>query len=238
MDQGEHTRAVKEIFATITPRYDFLNRLLSLRMDVGWRRATCRRMAFGRTMRLLDLATGTADLALDAARSHPGTTVVGLDLVREMMLPARGKIAAANLEGRVQLVQGDATRLPFPDAAFDAVSISFGLRNIPDRPAALREMARVVVPGGVVLVLEMSAPLRQPVRALHRIYLTAVLPRIAGLLSPNPAAYRYLSDSILSFPSPPELGRLMEEAGLERVGWESFSLGSTWLHWGCRPPPC
>src|SRR5208337_1247350 len=144
----ERILMVKEIFSTVTTRYDFLNHFLSLRRDIAWRRFTVRKMRFSGTHRFLDVATGTADLALGAALKYPGVFVVGLDFMEEMLHEGQAKIARKGLSGRIQLLRGDALALPFPDDSFDVAGMAFGIRNIPDKARALAEMARVVVPGG------------------------------------------------------------------------------------------
>jgi demethylmenaquinone methyltransferase/2-methoxy-6-polyprenyl-1,4-benzoquinol methylase len=231
----EHARAIRHIFATVTGTYDFLNHVLSLRRDVAWRRKTVDEMRFFRTRRLLDVATGTCDLAVEAARRHPGIHVVGTDLVPEMMALGRAKIRRSGLSSRVRLVQGDALALPFEDGGFDAAAAAFGIRNMADRVAALREMARVVVPGGLVLVLEMARPRSPAFRGFYEIYLNRILPRVARIFSPNPGAYRYLARSIMSFPDPDAFAGLMRQAGLERVEIHPLTFGITYLHTGRKP---
>ncbi len=223
------------MFASIAGRYDFLNRLLSLRRDVAWRRASARALSFGTTNRFLDVATGTADLALDVLRSHPGVTALGVDLVEELMEIGRVKAARARMAARISFVRGDALALPVEDASFDAAGIAFGIRNIPDRAAALREMRRAVVPGGTVLVLELSAYAVGPFQGMHRWYLKAVLPRLARLFTHDPGAYEYLTRSILGFPSPEGFSAIMREAGLEAVSARPLTLGAAYLYTGRRP---
>ncbi len=232
--RNEHIGMVREIFTTIPGRYDFLNRLLSLRRDVAWRRFAVRKMQFFDTFHFLDVATGTADLAIEAARRHPEIRVTGIDFVSEMLAPGRNKIALRGLAGRIRLLQADALRLPFSDGSFDAVGIAFGIRNIPDRLAALREMRRVLVPGGRIYVLEMNAPQNQLWRSFFAPYLNRVLPRIARLFSQNPAAYLYLVDSITHFPPPPAFLAMMEEAGFSNRERYSLTLGITSLYIGQR----
>jgi demethylmenaquinone methyltransferase/2-methoxy-6-polyprenyl-1,4-benzoquinol methylase len=232
--EKEHTGMVKEIFATITRRYDLLNRLLSLRRDIAWRRCAARHMRFNGTCRYLDVATGTADLALEVARQHPNVSVTALDFVREMIDAGVKKIEERNRSGRIAFVRGDALNLPFPDDHFDVAGIAFGIRNITNRTAALKEMKRVVVPGGQVMVLEMHFP-RQPLcRSLYSMYLTHLMPSLARSFSRNPAAYLYLADSIIHFPPPPEFSRIMRDAGLTTTQRYPLTLGITYLHVGIK----
>lgn len=235
VSDADRINMVKEIFATITGKYDFLNRLLSLRQDVAWRRRAVGAMRFFKTRRLLDMATGTGDLAIEAALAHPAIQVIGMDFVGEMMGEARKKIDCKKLSGRISLVQADALRIPAADNSFDVSAIAFGIRNIPERLAALKEMTRVVVPGGRVLVLEMTFPRRLFFQKIYDVYLNRLLPRLARAFSPNPAAYEYLADSIMNFPTAPQFARLMEQAGLTGIEMHPLTFGITYLHVGHKP---
>jgi len=237
MSDAERIRTVKEIFSTVTGKYDFLNHFLSLRRDIAWRRFAARKMRFFRTDRFLDVATGTADLAIQAARKHPSIRVTGLDFVQAMMNLGLMKIANKGLSDRVRLLRGDALALPFPDHCFDVAAIAFGIRNIPDKSRALKEMRRVVVPGGQVMVLEMTFPRNSLFQGFYHLYLNRILPRIAGAFSNNPAAYEYLADSIMNFPDPKAFSRQMEEAGLVQVEKYPLDFGVTYLHIGVNPSP-
>jgi demethylmenaquinone methyltransferase/2-methoxy-6-polyprenyl-1,4-benzoquinol methylase len=232
---AEHIGMVREIFSTVTEKYDFLNHFLSLRRDIAWRRSAVRRMRFFRTYRFLDVATGTADLALDAARRHPRIHVIGVDFVRGMMELGHAKIKKNRLGDRVRLLMGDALDLPFRNRSFDVVGIAFGIRNIPNKIRVLREMIRVVVPGGQVMVLEMTPPSNRLFRGFYRTYLRRMLPTLARIFSPNPAAYSYLADSIMHFPSAEDFATLMAEAGLKGVEKFSLTLGITHLYVGMKP---
>lgn len=231
----QHIRMVKEIFSTITEKYDFLNHLMSLRRDISWRRFAVARMRFSRTHRFLDVATGTCDLAIETALGHPGVYVVGLDFVKEMIDVGQEKIKRRGLSTKVGLLRGDALNIPFPPDQFDAAGMAFGIRNIPDKLQVLKEMARVVVPGGQALILELTAPRRKLLTGLYRLYLNRVLPRLARPFSPNPEAYHYLGDSIANFPTPFEFASLMEQAGLGDVEIHSLTLGITHLYVGYKP---
>ena len=232
---AERISIVKDVFSTVTGKYDFLNHLLSMRRDVAWRRFTVRRMRFFRTRRFLDVATGTADVAIDAAIRFPDIHVTGLDFAPEMLGLGRVKIEKKDLSARIRLLEGDALNLPFPDNRFDVSGIAFGLRNIPDRTRALRELMRVVVPGGQVIVLDMTFPRSRFLKGIYGLYLTRILPRLAHLFSRNPAAYEYLGDSIMNFLLPEALAQLMREVGLTKVEKHALTFGLTYLHIGYKP---
>ncbi len=235
MTDAEHVGMVREIFSTITEKYDFLNHFLSLGRDIAWRRSAVERMRFFRTYRFLDVGTGTAEMAIEAAHGHPSIQVTGVDFVREMMALGRHKIEKGRLSDRIRLLMGDALDLPFPDNNFDVTGIAFGIRNIPNKIRSLREMMRVAVPGGQVMVLEMTFPRNRFIRGIYRIYLNRMLPTLARTLSPNPAAYFYLADSITHFPAPEGFAGPMGEAGLKEVEVHSLDLGITHLYIGIKP---
>jgi len=236
MTDTEHIGMVREIFSTITEKYDFLNHCFSLGRDIAWRRSAVERMHFFRTYRFLDVATGTADLAIEAVRRHPWIQVTGVDFVREMMDLGRLKIEKRRLSDRIRLLMGDALDLPFPANNFDVIGIAFGIRNIPNKIRSLREMMRVVVPGGQVMVLEMTFPRNRFIRGIYRIYLNRMLPTVARAFSPNSPAYSYLADSVTHFPAPEGFAGLMDEAGLKKVEGHSLDLGITHLYIGIKPP--
>ncbi len=163
-----HTGVVRDIFTTVHDRYDFLNHFLSARRDIGWRKTAVASMRFGRTRRMLDVATGTADLAIGVASAFPAVHATGVDFAAPMLDVGRRKVRAAGLEGRIELREADAMSLPFPDASFDVSAVAFGMRNMPDKLRALREMARVTVPGGQVMVLEMTFDPARPLSSALR----------------------------------------------------------------------
>ncbi len=232
------TAPIREMFAAIAPRYDLLNRLLSLGLDQTWRRALARetvRDLTGERGLVLDLATGTGDTAEALCRRLPrGWTVVGADLTPEMLRRARFKLRR-RCARRVPLTAADALSLPFRSGAFRAVTIAFGLRNIPDRPRALRELHRVLAPGGRALVLELSPGTSPFFAPLFRLYFHRLAPLAGGLISGNASAYRYLPASVERFPSPGALAAEMEAAGFSRVTSRAFALGAARLHVGSRP---
>ncbi len=223
-----------EMFDRIAHRYDLLNRVLSLGIDQRWRRRTVRALALDGSARVLDLATGTADLALLIARQGPDVRVVGLDPAERMLAVGREKTTRAGLDDRVELITGDAQTLPFPDDAFDGVTIAFGIRNVPDRVRALREMRRVTRPGGRVAVLELSEPRGGLISRIARFHVHRLVPWIGGLLS-GAREYGYLQQSIAAFPPAEEFAGTMEDAGLEMVRIERMILGVCHLYVAERP---
>lgn len=221
-----------QMFDAIAPRYDLLNRLLSLGIDQRWRRLLVRRLELTPGARVLDHATGTADLALLIARSHPTVRVLGLDPSTEMLRIGLAKVAAAGLAERVELRQGEAEQLEGVDSqSIDAVSIAFGIRNVPDRGRALREFARVTRPGGRVAILELSEPRGGVMGPLARWHVHSVVPWVGALLS-GAREYRYLQRSIAAFPPPEEFARLMEQSGLRVQSIQPLTFGVCHLYVG------
>lgn len=220
-----------QMFDAIAPRYDLVNRLISLGIDQSWRRRTVRSLSLGPGGRALDVATGTADLALMIAGSAPDVRVVGLDPSERMLEIGRQKVAARGLAERIELVSGDAEALPFADGAFDAVSIAFGIRNVPDRLRGLSEMARVTRPGGRVAVLELSEPRGGVLGPLARFHVHTVVPYVGALLS-GAQEYRYLQRSIAAFPPADEFAQMMERAGLRVLEQIPLTFGVCHLYVG------
>jgi demethylmenaquinone methyltransferase/2-methoxy-6-polyprenyl-1,4-benzoquinol methylase len=214
------------MFDAIAPRYDLLNRLISLGMDQGWRRRAVAALALRPGATTLDLATGTGDLALMIARTHPDVTVLATDPSRKMLDVAVEK--ARPLGGRIRFAVGDAQAIDAADGSVDGVSIAFGIRNVPDRPRALREMARVTKAGGRVVVLELSEPQGGVLAPLARFHIHRVVPRIGGALSGS-AEYAYLQRSIAAFPAPSVFSATMSECGLEVLEAQPLSLGAVCL---------
>jgi len=199
------------MFDRIARRYDLLNRVLSLGLDRRWRRKAAAALELGDRARVLDLACGTGDLALAILARHPDARVTGVDPSHAMLDIAGDKATRRGVA--LALEVGIAEELPFDDAAFDGVSIAFGLRNVPDRERALREMARVVRPGGRVVVLELGEPRGRLLGPIARFHIHRVVPRLGALLS-GAREYRYLEKSIAAFPPPDQVADMMRRAGL------------------------
>ena len=218
-----------QMFDRIARRYDFVNRVLSIGLDKGWRRRTVRSLQLGEAPKVLDLATGTGDLAIDIARMTPGATVVGLDPSPGMLAIAHDKIAKKQLADRVTLVEGDAQVLPYADGEMDAITIAFGIRNVPDRARALREMARVVRPGGRIAILELGEPKRGVMGAMARFHTRHVVPKLGALLS-GKREYAYLQKSIAAFPPADEFAALMMTSGLSVIEVSPLTFGACNLY--------
>ena len=230
----EKNRAIGEMFSSIAPRYDLLNRLLSLGIDRRWRRAAAAEIPGGPGGRHLDVATGTADVALEIfRRKGRGAFVAGSDISLEMMRIGREKAARAGLAGRMAFVRAPGEALPFRDGVFDSASVAFGIRNVVDRERGLAEMCRVVRGGGRVIVLEFSLPDSSVIGAAYRAYFTKVLPRLGGLLSRR-SAYAYLPESVREFPRPPVFAEMMRAAGCASVDRRPLTFGIATLYVGVR----
>jgi demethylmenaquinone methyltransferase / 2-methoxy-6-polyprenyl-1,4-benzoquinol methylase len=230
----DRNRAIGEMFSGIAPRYDFLNRLLSLGIDRRWRRKAVAQMVPASGGRHLDVATGTADMALEIVRSKGNAArVAGADLSVAMMRIGQAKCRRRSVSDRVAFVQAPGEALPFRAAAFDSACIAFGIRNVVDRERGLREMCRAVRPGGRVVVLEFSTPRGKWMGRLYRFYFTRVLPRIGGLFSRR-SAYAYLPESVLAFPQPETFAAMMRDAGCATVTHRPLTFGIVTLYVGTR----
>jgi len=225
----EKISAVKSIFSSITPNYDRMNHILSARQDIRWRKFMVNRLPKD-AEKVLDVATGTGDVAIDIKKRRPEVNVTGVDFVREMMNTAKVKTSGRKL--KIDYVGSDAMCLPFKENTFDAATIAFGLRNIPDRLGAIKEMARVVKPGGKVLTLEMTFPKNLKMRSFFNWYLNNIIPGLGAIIARDPKAYRYLVDSIQDFIHPDVLTSIFNDAGLKSVREFPLTLGITYLHEG------
>lgn len=218
---------VEEMFDSIAPEYDALNHILSLDADKGWRRRSIRRI-IDRNFRqnVLDIACGTGDFSIQiASSSHPQTTVIGFDLSQGMLDVMTQKVRAANLSERITTLHGNCESLPFDNDSFDVVTIAFGIRNVERREVALREMLRVLKPGGTVLILELSVPSSTIIRKLYEIYFLHILPYIGGKVSGKKSAYEYLPASVLKFPGRDEWMVTMRQCGFADVRHKAYTFG-------------
>jgi demethylmenaquinone methyltransferase/2-methoxy-6-polyprenyl-1,4-benzoquinol methylase len=221
---------VNRMFAQIAPTYDLMNRLMTFGQDQGWRRLMLDFCELPPHGRLLDVGTGTGDIAYEAMRLNPGIEAIGTDFTYEMMAAGVGKVPGHDLP----FAQADTFHLPFPDDTFDAVVSGFLIRNVVDRQAAFREQARVTKPGGKVVCLETAPPTNAMLEPLFRFYFFNVVPFIGTMISGDGEAYAYLPNSTVDFPDPGALQRTMELAGLRSVFYRELMMGSVAIHVGTK----
>jgi demethylmenaquinone methyltransferase / 2-methoxy-6-polyprenyl-1,4-benzoquinol methylase len=229
----EKAAHVRRMFSSIAPRYDLLNHLLSMNIDRLWRRRAVDRLRWESAPAgtYLDNCAGTLDLSTELARrSGFSGRVIGSDFTFAMLAGGIHKLDALPVEP----VCADALALPYPDASFDGATVGFGVRNLADLDAGLREMARVLRPGARLVILEFTTPHWQPFRGLYFTYFTRVLPFVGRLVSKHGSAYSYLPESVMRFPEPDELARRMADAGFRAVEWKRMTGGIVALHWGDR----
>lgn len=232
---SEKGRGIRDMFDAIAPRYDLLNRLLSLGIDRRWRTFAVDQLQIPAGGLVLDVASGTGDVALEiAARTPASVHIVGEDFTQGMLVRGREKIEKSPYRGRILLVNAPCESMPHPAAVFDGVTIAFGIRNVVDRLAGLREMCRVLKPGGRAVILEFSNPRSRLFKALYYFYFRRILPFLGGLLSQR-SAYQYLPDSVLEFPDQATFKSLMAEAGFTELKHFDLTFGIATVYVGTRP---
>jgi demethylmenaquinone methyltransferase/2-methoxy-6-polyprenyl-1,4-benzoquinol methylase len=224
------------MFDAIAPRYDLLNHVLSAGLDRRWRDRAIEALALPPGSRVLDLCTGTGDLAIAATRLVAPVSVVGVDFSGEMLRRARTKIVDASLASSIRLVRGDATRIPLPDASCDAAMIGFGIRNVAEPERALRELARVLRPGGRLAILEFGEPRIPGIKTLYSWYFRYLLPAVGRTVSRHKSAYSYLPASVLAFPPAPVFCTAMSAHGFGPVRVSSLTLGIVHLFVAVKSP--
>ena len=227
---NKNTENIREMFDSIAHKYDFLNHFCSVGIDRSWRKKVVRELRKSEAETLLDVATGTADLAIAAARGCPRLQITGIDLSEGMLEIGRKKVAAAGLENRIGLLQGDALHIDAETDRFDATTVAFGVRNFEDLYGGLCEMRRVLRPGGRLYVLELSIPRQPLLAALYRFYFRRILPIIGKVTSRNAFAYSYLPESVLQFPSGEKFLRILETAGYRHPEEKPLTFGIATLY--------
>lgn len=221
------------MFDAIAPRYDLLNHLLSAGIDRRWRRRAIAALALTGSERLLDLCTGTGDVAMAARRARPGARrVVGIDFAAAMLQIGVEKVRRAGLADAIALVRGDATRIPVADQSVDAATVAFGIRNVENASAAALELHRVLRPGGRLAILEFAVPTLPIVRAVYLAYFRHVLPRIGRLVSRHSGAYAYLPESVGAFATPDEFVKILRQSGFRDISAVPLTLGIVFLYVG------
>lgn len=225
---------IRTMFNSIAYHYDFLNHLLSLGIDVYWRKKLISKLRSYNPLSMLDLATGTADLAIMAARKIEGLSIKGADLSEEMLKIAGEKVKKENLETRISLQVADSEHLPFEKSVFDAVTISFGIRNFENIQLSLSEIKRVLQQGKPLLILEFSKPFGL-MKPFYWIHTKCILPLIGRLVSKDPKAYTYLPESIAEFPSGKKFVEIMKSAGFVDCNYKPLTSGISTIYWGIKP---
>lgn len=224
-DEGKKQQ-IERMFDNIAPKYDLLNRVLSLGIDVWWRKHALKKyLRPENPKQILDVATGTADVALMAAKILRPEHIIGIDIAKEMLEVGRAKVRQAGLLDVIELEQGDSERLRFSDGTFDAVTVAFGVRNFENLERGLTEMARVLRPGGRVVILEFSRPHIFPVKQLYNSYFKYVLPAIGRLTSRDVRAYTYLFESVQAFPEGGDFIDILTKTGFQHAKCERLTLG-------------
>jgi demethylmenaquinone methyltransferase/2-methoxy-6-polyprenyl-1,4-benzoquinol methylase len=226
----ERAQYVQGMFARISTRYDLMNRLMTVGRDITWRREVIRLAELSPGARLLDVATGTGDILIEALKQHPDVCAIGSDFTFEMMTTGKAKEGAQNIRWNT----ADALRLPFPDNTFDAVTSGFGVRNFIDREQAFREQSRVLKSGGRVICLEISKPPKNLLRPFFLFFFNKIVPFMGGLISGQRDAYTYLPQSVNEFLTPDELKVIMESAGLRKVKYKHLMMSTVAIHVGVK----
>ncbi|UTW63256.1 bifunctional demethylmenaquinone methyltransferase/2-methoxy-6-polyprenyl-1,4-benzoquinol methylase UbiE [bacterium SCSIO 12741] len=224
---------VAEMFDNISANYDLLNHLLSMGIDITWRKKAIKLLKPSAPKQLLDIATGTGDFALEAMSLNPDK-ITGVDISREMLAVGVEKVKKRGLEGKIELKYGDSENLPFSDNMFDAITVSFGVRNFENLKAGLSEMHRVLKPGGKVAIIEFSKPQAFPIKQIYQFYFKAILPFIGKTISKDSRAYTYLPESVDAFPYGDEFMSILKEVGFRNGQCIPLTFGIASIYLGER----
>jgi len=232
--QASKKEQVTDMFDNIAPKYDLLNRVLSMGIDVQWRKKLVQQATIQAPKCVLDIATGTGDVALMIAKKNRATQVTGLDISAQMLALARKKASRSHLTSNTTFINGDSENLPFPDNSFDTVTVAFGVRNFEDIEAGLSECRRVLKSGGTMAVLEFSQPQSTPFKQIYNLYFRYVLPLIGRLTSKDPKAYTYLFESVQTFPQGQAFMELLHRTGFSMGSFKPLTFGICTLYWSTK----
>lgn len=234
-DQGSKKKQVTEMFDNIAPRYDFMNRFLSAGTDIGWRKKAIQYFQKDHPKIILDVATGTGDMAIMTAKMLKPEKIIGIDISEKMLEYGRKKIVKEKLQTKIEFLRGDAETINFPDHSFDGVMVAFGVRNFENLEKGLKEILRVLKPGGRLIVLEFSKPLIPGVKSLYRFYMEVMAPQLAKLFRQNKQAYKYLNDSAKAFPDRQQFENILKQTGYSHTLWKPLSLGICCIYSAQKP---
>lgn len=231
-DQNDGKKSqVAQMFDNIAGKYDFLNHFLSAGIDIVWRKKAIGLLKAEKPGQILDIATGTADFAIEALALNPDK-VTGVDISEGMLAVGRQKLQQKGLTDKIELQYGDSENLPFADNTFDAITAAFGVRNFENLPQGLSEMHRVLKPGGTAVILEFSKPQRFPMKQLYQFYFKNILPVVGKFVSKDRAAYTYLPESVQAFPDGKDFLKIYEEVGFKNTKWHSLTFGISSIYIG------
>ena len=223
------------MFDSIAPRYDFINRFLSAGTDIGWRKKAIQYFQKDQPKIILDVATGTGDMAMMTAKMLKPEKIIGIDISEKMLEYGRKKIEKEKLPTKIELVNGDAETINFPDHSFDGVMVAFGVRNFENLEKGLQEILRVLKPGALLIVLEFSKPVIPGVKNLYSFYMKVLAPQIAKLFRQNQQAYKYLNESAKAFPDRQQFENILKQTGYSHTLWKPLSLGICCIYSGRKP---
>jgi demethylmenaquinone methyltransferase / 2-methoxy-6-polyprenyl-1,4-benzoquinol methylase len=223
---------VAEMFNRIAGRYDVMNRFLSARTDIGWRKKAIRQLKKDNPQVILDVATGTADMAILACKMLAPEKIIGIDISDQMLEFGLKKVEKEGLMNKIQLIQGDSETINFAENTFDAVMVAFGVRNFENLENGLKEMIRVLKPGGRLLILEFSKPRQKAVKSLYKLYMKIVAPRVARWFNQNKEAYKYLDESAHAFPDRHQFTNILNKVGYSDTVCKPLSLGICCIYTG------
>lgn len=231
--QSGKKEQVADMFDSISPKYDFLNHFLSLGIDILWRKKAIKLLKKDQPKRILDIATGTGDFAIEALALNPDK-VIGVDISEGMLAVGREKLKRRNLDDRISLESGDSEGLKYPDNNFDAIIVAFGVRNFENLQKGLKDMFRVLKPGGRVVILEFSKPEIFPFKQFYSFYFKAILPIIGRLISKDQSAYTYLPASVNEFPYGKEFVKVLDEVGFKETTCKPLTVGISSVYTGVK----